>query len=204
MEKMLFLKLAMRCFILFLTMGHLTLSYASLNENFEKNVLPNLPPAKIEVISQQEPYSINHNISISKLHSLLTKRAYSDTFVFGLTSLKTIIRIDYDGTIITDKKLKLECLSPKLTIEILHPEMTVYIGREFNKGTCSYNTVLEHEMGHVKLYEERLPELQKDIQKRFNESFFQKRIIAQEGQAYQVLAREIDELWMPAIKAELW
>ena len=78
--------------------------------------------------------------------------------------------------------------------------MTVYVAREFPPGTCAHKEIYEHELRHVKAYEDHLAAIEKDVTAILNQRFatgapWRGPI----GETAERLKRELDERWLPYV-----
>lgn len=159
---------------------------------------------KTEVLikTYETGFTIQNNLSTSVLNHK-GKVSYSGDYVLGLTSLQKRTVIEFDGPVWQDKQTGGECFAPLISIKLYYEPMIVNIGSEFAPDTCIYNLVLEHEKQHVRLYQENLPIVERNIRQLMEKRFAGKPIYAASGQARALLADEIDQLWRPLIKSEL-
>ncbi|MFC0350819.1 hypothetical protein [Undibacterium danionis] len=136
------------------------------------------------------------NLNTKSLSSL------AGDFVVGLTSLESRTVIDINGPIWEDKTKEGECFAAKIKIQLIYLPIKVFVGSEFKEGSCSYNTILEHEMLHVQLYKDSLATIEKIIKDLMERRFAGKPIYAEKNSARHMLENEIDEVWRPLIKSE--
>ncbi len=124
--------------------------------------------------------------------------------VLGLTRTQSIAQFSLTTPTLVDASQRYECASPQITLSIGFRQMTVYVGREFPKDSCAYKEILEHEMRHVKAYQEHLASveklLQEDIARRFATDDVWR---GAAGSSLARVSRELDERWLPYVNRQL-
>ncbi|MBC3874580.1 hypothetical protein [Undibacterium flavidum] len=138
----------------------------------------------------------------SRTLNIKSRSSLAGDFVVGLTSLESKTAIDIAGPVWEDLTKEGECFAAKIKIQLSYEPIQVYIGNEFAEGSCSYNSILEHEMQHVVLHQNSLQLIGNTIKDLMERRFLGKPIYANNNSARQMLEAEIDEIWRPLIKAE--
>ncbi|MBY0573552.1 MAG: hypothetical protein K2P84_07715 [Undibacterium sp.] len=155
----------------------------------------------VNIQTDEAGYTVNNQYTSHTLNRKSNSNLAGD-FVVGLTSLRSKTVIDFDGNVWQDLPSKGECFAAQINIKLIYEPIEVFIGSEFVKDGCTYNTILEHEMQHVKLYQVNLPTIKFILSELMEKRFGGKPIYAPTGEAKNNLNREIDELWRPLIKSE--
>lgn len=156
----------------------------------------------VTINTVQQGFRINNTYTSRRLNTR-SRSSLAGDFVIGLTSLESKTIIDIDGPIWADQDTDGECFAAKIKIQLIYEPIDVFIGSEFHEGSCAYNAILHHEMGHVRLYQESLPKIEAIIQSLIRQRFTGSPIYAPKGMSRQLLESEIDTLWRPLIKSEL-
>lgn len=157
---------------------------------------------QIRIKTIEQGFRVHSNLSSTTLN-LKGNVSFAGDYVIGITFAAAKTIIDYDGEIWQDKKTGGECFTPQISIKIIYEPFDIYVGSEFAPNTCTYNAILEHEMQHVRLYQENLPLLESNLRSLLEKRFAGKPIYAPEGETKKLIGTEIDELWRPLIKSEL-
>lgn len=158
--------------------------------------------SEIKIQTITSGYKVNNNLSTSTLNHK-GKVSYAGEYVLGMTALQKVTVIDLDGEVWQDKQTGGECFAPKISVKLIYEPLDVFVGSEFFPGTCIYNEVFEHEMQHVRLYQNSYPVVENTIRQLLEKRFAGKAIYAQSGRARALISEEIDQLWRPLIKSEL-
>jgi hypothetical protein len=152
--------------------------------------------------AQDNGYSIDNSQSYRALTALKGK-APANAYVLGLTRAQGRLSIGLDGELIRDPLTGYECIAPRIDVSLYYTPIVIYVGSEFEPGTCAYQEVLAHEMRHLKAYLDHLPKVEIAVRKALSDRFARKPLYARSGQANASLKREIDTGWMPYMKREL-
>ena len=152
--------------------------------------------------AKENGYSIDNTQSYRALTALKGK-APDNAYVLGLTRAQGRLSIGLDGALIRDPLSGYECVAPRVDVQLYYTPIVIYVGREFEPGTCAYQEILAHEMRHLKAYRDHLPKVELTVRKALAKRFDKQPLYARSGQANASLKREIDTGWMPYMKREL-
>lgn len=152
--------------------------------------------------AQQNGYSIDTHLSYRSL-TAMKGGARANTFVLGLTKTESRVAIGLDGEMLQDPASGYECVAPHITVKLYYAPIVIYVGKEFEAGSCAYNEILAHELRHVKTYQDHLPKVEALVRAALATRFEAKPLYAPQGSAKNALAREINTGWMPYIKGEM-
>ncbi|WLI87500.1 hypothetical protein Q4S45_12155 [Massilia sp. R2A-15] len=152
--------------------------------------------------ASDQGYTINNTVSYQRLTGMRPPAA-GRSYVLGLTRAESRVSIQLDAKLLADPQSRRECIAPQITVALSYIPITVYVGREFPPGSCSYQEILAHEMRHLKVYLSHLSKVETVVRAALDRRFAGRPIYAPMGQAKAMLAREIDAEWMPYIKNEL-
>ncbi|MET3129901.1 hypothetical protein AAKU55_000142 [Oxalobacteraceae bacterium GrIS 1.11] len=152
--------------------------------------------------AQQNGYSIDSHLSYRSL-TAMKGGARANSFVLGLTKTESRVAIALTGPVLQDPVSGYECVAPRITVKLYYAPIVIYIGREFEAGSCAYGEILSHELRHMKTYMEHLPKTETVVRDALARRFEGKPLYAPRGSAMAALERELDGGWMPYIKAEM-
>lgn len=153
------------------------------------------------LLAQQNGFSIDNSVSYRNLSTM--HRGGPNTFVLGLTKTESRVLVEGDSAILQDSASDFECVMPHLSVSLYFLPFVVYVGHEFEPGTCAYDEVLAHEMRHIKAYLGHLPKVEAVVRKALVARFGSTPLYAPKGQAMALLQREIDTRWLPYFRAEM-
>lgn len=147
-------------------------------------------------------YQIDNTVA-SRLLYYRSAHVYSGEMMLGSTSLQKKSVIEFDGPSLIDAHSGRECLAPRVSVTLTFRPVNVFIAREFHPDTCPYNTVLDHEMRHVKLYEEEVPRMTNYVREQLKLRYGTRPLYARTGQGLNQLQQDVDNWLRPLIAAEL-
>jgi hypothetical protein len=158
-------------------------------------------PGGVSVESHDTGYRVDNSLSYRTLTRI--RRDHAGGFVLGLTRAESRVAISVEGAIVSDPDTGDECLLPQIGASLSYLPIVVYIGREFEPGTCTYREILAHEMRHLKAYVEYLPKVESRVRETLARRYDARPVFAPRGQAVARVRQELDGRWMPFIKAEM-
>lgn len=163
-----------------------------------------LPKPAVSIKHLEDNLRFNTEYSYRALTNLGGEKVRPGHQVLGLTRASAIAQFSLSMPSYQDVTARYECASPQITLSFGFKEMTVYVGREFPQGSCAHKEILEHEMRHVKAYQEHLASIEKgiqeDISRRFVTGDFWR---GQAGAHYARISQELDERWLPYVNREM-
>ncbi|MBV5337594.1 MAG: hypothetical protein J0653_06515 [Deltaproteobacteria bacterium] len=163
-----------------------------------------LPPSSITLKRFEEPVSFNTTHNYKSITVLASTEYHSAKRVLGLTRGDASISFEIKSSSITDSSGRWECISPQITVRYGFSPMTVYVASEFPKGSCAYNEVIQHELRHVKTYQDHLAGIERDIAEALTRRFATDTPWrGPVGQSFALLEKEMHERWMPYIKRQI-
>lgn len=152
--------------------------------------------------AQQNGYSIDNHLGYRSL-SMMKPSGRANTFVLGLTRTESRVAIALNGPMLHDPVSGYDCVAPQISVKLYYVPIVIYIGKEFPKGTCAYDEILTHELRHLKAYMDSLPRVEQTVRAALVKRFGDKPLYAPGGTANAALSNEIDNGWLPYIKAEM-
>ncbi len=152
--------------------------------------------------AQQNGFSIDTHLSYRSL-TAMKGAARANTFVLGLTRTESRVAVGLDGPMLLDPVSGYECVAPQITVKLYYAPIVIYIGREFESGSCAYKEIMAHELRHMNTYLEHLPRVEAVVRVALARRFEAKPLYAPRGSARNALASEINTGWLPFIKAEM-
>jgi hypothetical protein len=169
--------------------------------SFEQRCERDMRPV-IEVRAAPLDYQINNTVS-SRLLRNHGARLYAGEMMLGMTSLQKMSTVEFDAPSLTDVHSERECVAPRVMVTLVFRPINVYVAREFTPNTCPYKIVLEHEMKHVRIYEQEVPRLTAFVRAQLESRYGQRPLYAKPGQGIVRMQDDVD-LWLrPMILGEL-
>ena len=152
--------------------------------------------------ARQNGFSVDNTRPFQAL-TTLKGRAPKNSYVLGLTRTESRVGIEVGGKRLTDPRTGYECIAPKITVNLYYVPFIIYVGREFVPDSCAYKEILAHEMRHLNAYLDHLPKVEAVVRAALVKRFGERPLYAPGGQVQALLKQEIDNTWMPYIKAEM-
>ena len=163
-----------------------------------------LPLPAVAVRRLDEPVSVDTTYGYKSLKVLGAALVRPENRVLGLTLATSRVNFEIKTSSYVDHTDRWECSSPQITVIYGFSPMTVYVAKEFPKGSCPYNEVYQHELRHVKTYQDHLVSIEKDLADTLRQRFATGSIWrAPKGQTRLMLEKEMNERWLPFIKREI-
>jgi hypothetical protein len=151
--------------------------------------------------SKQNGYTVNNQLPY---RALTAKMGSIDgrSQTLGLTVTKGMYKANLGGPLLQDPVSGYECIAPKVEIILNYSPVLIYVGNEFEPGTCAYNEILAHEQRHLQAYMDNLARVEQVVAKALSQRFEGKPLYAPSGTAMSALEHEINGTWFPFISAE--
>ena len=163
-----------------------------------------MPPPSVTLKRLDEPVSLDTTYSYKSITVLGSTLRHPENRVLGLTRGIARVRFETKTALIVDRTGRWECASPQLIVTYGFSPMTIYVAKEFSKGSCAYNEIYQHELRHVKTYQDHLVSIEKELTETLNRRFatgspWRSTV----GQTRLTLERELNERWIPYITREM-
>jgi hypothetical protein len=160
------------------------------------------PSVKVERLESQ--VTLNTSYSYKALNNLGAALTRPGQQVLGLTrGLASANLAAYTPTIV-DSSGRWECGSPQITLRYGFSPITVYVAREFPPGSCAYREIYEHEMRHVRTYQEHIASIEQTLTETLNARFATGAVWRGEvGELAPRLQRELNQRWLPMVRREI-
>jgi hypothetical protein len=169
---------------------------------FEVGCEQRLDKPSLNVHTAEAGYAVDTSRSFKTL-TAMRGSGQPGQYVLGLTHTESRIAIALAADMLVDRAAGVECLSPRIDVSIAYVPIVIYVGHEFVPGSCAYQAILAHEMRHLNAYLEYLPKVEQVVRNKFNGRLGGRVQFAQVGQAQARLQGELDQQWLPFIKAEV-
>ena len=163
-----------------------------------------LPKPSVTVKRLDEKISYNTGYSYKALNNLGAALAQPGRQVLGLTRGNATASFVMKTPAYVDRSGRWECASPQITLTFGFTPVTIYVAREFPQGTCAYKEILDHEMRHLKAYQDHMASIEKSLAETLIARFVTDRPWrAPASQTAPQLQKELDERWLPYVQREI-
>jgi hypothetical protein len=156
----------------------------------------------LEVRAHEIKFNTSNTVSSRVLNTRGTY-ANASQMLMGMTSGSTRTEITVDGPALVDRAGTRECIAPRIAVDLAYSPMEVYVAREFNIHSCPYRAVYAHEMQHVQVYRESLPQIERHVREALAARYGERPLYAAAGDGLDQLQADVDNWLRPFIKAEL-
>ena len=157
-----------------------------------------LPKPTVSVKMLETPVSFDLSASYRELTFRAGEKARPGWQVLGLTQASSLARFALQLPSVANDQY--ECASPQITLTLGIQPLIVFVGREFPKGSCAHKEILEHEMRHVKAYQEHMAKVRETFQAALTRRYASATVWrGPAGTLYERLATDLNEYWVPAI-----
>lgn len=155
----------------------------------------------VRVVSQPSDVVYDFSKSVQEL-TRMSPAAHGARWTLGLARARMRVATKWSVSSLTFEQGR-GCLRPSLTVTLSAGPQTVYVAREFPRGTCAFDEIAAHELRHVKANQEHLERVADRYQAEMAQ-FFGQRIFYGNVQALQKqLEQAVSEHWTRRILDEL-
>jgi hypothetical protein len=163
-----------------------------------------LPPPSVTLKRLAEQASVDTHYSVRELTHLGSELASPGKAVLGLTRGTALVKFTSTTRTYLDPSRRWECASPQITLSFGYSPLFVYVANEFPEGSCAYREIYQHELRHVRTYQDHLATIEKDLAATLNRRFATgSPWRGAAGQTNAQLQREFNERWLPYVKREI-
>lgn len=163
-----------------------------------------LPKPSVKVERLPTRLALNTTYSIAALNNLGASVARPGHQVLGLTRGTASTSLGAQTPGMVDSRRRWECVSPQIILRYGFSPLTVYVGREFPPGSCAHREIYDHEMRHVKTYEDHLVAIEKELSDTLSARFATGAPWrGPAGETAARLQRELDERWLPYVQRQI-
>ncbi|WP_338849998.1 hypothetical protein V8J88_12190 [Massilia sp. W12] len=163
---------------------------------------------EVRIFEQPLQYQISHQADIRTLAQMhqgeqaqALEKNGKKQHVLGLTRMQgnSLIQMFLRGR----EYLQSECYGVQLELRMDYPPAIIYLARELTPDSCAWKEVLAHELRHVEAYRRHLPRVAQVMRQLLSTRLGKQALYFQRGTGQAALQRELNEVWMPRLQAEL-
>src|SRR5574343_559066 len=168
------------------------------------DVCDKLPPPSVTVQRLDEQLVENTTYSYRALNELGASLARPGQQVLGLTRGNAVARFTLRLPSYIESGGRWECASPQVTLAYGLQPLTVYVAREFPRGSCAFRAIHAHEMQHVRFFREHIAAIESTLTEALRQRFTTASPWrAPAGQTLSQLQRELEQRWTPFVQREI-
>jgi hypothetical protein len=118
------------------------------------------------------------------------------------TDLRSAVTVGARG--LTDRSGRRYCIRPDVTVRLAFSPMTMFIARELGPGSCAHRLTLDHELKHVRVYEDYLNDVRDDIRRQLLEDLGDRPLLfPSEHEADAGVRRLLEERLAPFVEGAM-
>lgn len=148
---------------LLLPLAPLALAGCDLVRSFESTCAARLPPTEVRVATEPVAYRVDRSLDYQALTRKGAAIAGANQMVLGLTEANLAYSVEVTARGISSRSSGRYCMRPSVEVKLSFNPMTVYMGSNVPKDSCADRVTWEHEMKHVAVYQDFLPEFAKRV-----------------------------------------
>ncbi len=190
-------------------LGFLTVASSSAFALDPEECLRRLPPSVLTVSVEPLQISTDYTQSVSALrvlHKTEASKAASGTTV-GLTTATPSWKMEVKirGLASTNKAGVRTgfCARPRVEVVLSYAPVTVYVANSFVNHTCAFNHIYQHELKHVKIYEEALVQTAAWLQAELTAAYENYLYYGKEEDFSEKMRQDVHTHWTPLIKQRM-
>jgi hypothetical protein len=142
-------------------------AFRSLEEICERR----LPPTRVVVTTEPVRYELDHSLSFAQLTAKGASLAAHGQSVLGLTEANLHSTVQVNARGLGSRWSGRYCMRPEVTVTLTFNPMKVYMSADEREGTCGYRITWDHELRHVAVYQEFLPQIANRVEAALTEHF---------------------------------
>ena len=163
---------------------------------FQDECSQRLPATTVQVQSQPSAVTYDFSLNVAAL-TRRKKAAGPHGKTLGLTEHRLRLESSWQGQMLFDKKSGLYCSRPQLRMTVAVGPQHVFVGREFPRGSCAFNEIVEHELRHVRANQAQLEAMAQELQQALQESFGNRIFYGSRQELRDAFSRNLTSGWMP-------
>ena len=142
--------------------------------SFEQSCEARLPVTRIQVDAEQISYTVDQSQSFAQLTTKSAALAAHGQSVLGLTEaeLRSTVQVSARG--LGSRWSGRYCMRPEVTVLLSFNPMQILMGSDEREGSCGYRITWDHELRHVAVYQEFLPQIGTRVAQALAEHFANK------------------------------
>lgn len=167
--------------------------------SFEEECARQLGPTQVSVVPDYGQPVGDYSLSYKELTA---RSPTPGAMTLGLTEARLTTEISY-GTSGLKNGQGQACSRPQLKVVLRFDPMKVFVGREFQPGTCEFQHIFVHELRHVKANQGYLAHVAQKLQGELANYYGSRIFYGDPAMVGAQLKKEVEDTWMPRAKAWL-
>lgn len=160
-----------------------------------------LKPTLIQVSVKPQELQYDFSKSLAEL-TQRSKKKQTGRQTLGLT--ETTVRLSTERAYATLKKPNgMGCLRPSLEVTLSASPQTIFIAREFPKGSCAFNEIMAHELRHARVNQSHTEAVARQLKAELDQVFGQQIFYGNVAELTQQFKDAWDKQWLPRIDQQL-
>ncbi len=170
---------------------------------WEQQCEQRLQPSRIVVKTEPSQILYDYSQGLQQLDGKSGLARGAKQHTLGLTVAEMRTSLKWEGNYLVDSKTGRACMRPQLTVNLSVNPQTVFIAREFPRGTCGFNHIAQHELRHVRANQTQLEATADQLRKELEQAFGNRVFYGEHAKMKAQLEHALTTDWLPWAKAQL-
>ncbi|MEY3202505.1 MAG: hypothetical protein RIR70_2055 [Pseudomonadota bacterium] len=163
--------------------------------SFEARCEVELAPTSVTVLWELAEVSVDHTRSITELSK--AGKSPQGNVTLGLTQAALGSQFSFGMETLTDPVTGRTCMRPQIAIRVSAGVQKISVAREFAKGSCGYQSVLDHEMQHVRANDDQAQFTSRRIEAEIRRSLGNRVFYGTRDELEGYLVLAVKDHWIP-------
>lgn len=160
-----------------------------------------LAPSSLVFEVQTSEVVIGQQLGLGELRGLMA--VSPQDAVFGATEFTPQVQVEWSARAVTENATGMNCARISATIHLGIAPQTVHIAREIPLGSCPYQVVLDHEMGHVRINNAHMEQVAAMLNEQARAEFPARAWVGSAEEIKAAIRDELTGVWIPRVEVLL-
>lgn len=160
-----------------------------------------LAPSSLIFEVQTSEAVIGQKLGLGELRKLMA--VSPQDAVFGATEFTPEVQVEWTARAVTENATGMNCARINATIRLGIAPQSVHIAREIPPGSCPYQVVLDHEMGHVRINNTHMEQVASMLNEQARTEFASRAWFGSPEAIKSAIRDELTRVWIARMEAML-
>jgi hypothetical protein len=160
-----------------------------------------LEPSSLVFEVQSAQPVIGQKLGLGELRKMMS--VSPQDAVFGITEFTPEVQVEWTARAVTENATDLNCARISATIRVGITPQSVHIAREIPPGSCPYQVVLEHEMGHVRINNSHMEQVAGMMNEQARAEFASRAWFGSPEEIKSAIREELTRVWIARMEVLL-
>lgn len=176
-------------------------TYSTALQSFEERCERELSPSSVS--AHWAPSDVTYDFSSSMRDLSEISHGRPGNVVLGLTRSALGSEFSFGMDTLTDPQTGRICMRPQIAIRVSAGQQKISVAREFAKGSCAQQAVIDHEMQHARANDDQARFASRRIEGEIARALGNRVFYGTREELESYLTGAIKDHWMPMVRAEL-